>query len=382
MKRHEKAAKEGDAEAQCYLAECYKKGDGVAQDTVKAVEWYRKAAEQGHAEAQHELGWRYFHGEGVEQDTVKAVEWYRKGANQGHADAQCRLGMCCAEGDVVEQDMVKAVEWYRKAAEQGHAGAQYFLGVCYAQGDGLEQDMVKAAKWYRKAAEQGNVGAQNRLAEINKRREGVEQQQEIRDAVSEGPQPAQEDTNDEVQPSGANRASPAGDSAESEEIRALREQLAALTTENARLENESARQKANITSLEQQMDQQARALEMARADIERLRAEAGDEMKARSFELFLARLQRWGCGAASQGAINSITTLRGYQVLDTLCKCYTKGLEEELKVMKAQWWHAVRMQIDAACEITMAARSVLDVQRSPQYLAPLRDRSQPWEASP
>ena len=57
-----------------------------------------KAAEQGHAAAQYMLGLCYELGEGVEQDQVKAVEWYRKAAEQGQAVAHCSLGRCYAEG--------------------------------------------------------------------------------------------------------------------------------------------------------------------------------------------------------------------------------------------------------------------------------------------
>jgi hypothetical protein len=34
------------AEAQCNLASCYHKGEGVSQDIEEAVKWWKKAAEQ------------------------------------------------------------------------------------------------------------------------------------------------------------------------------------------------------------------------------------------------------------------------------------------------------------------------------------------------
>ena len=66
----------------------YAKGQGVTQDVVEAVRWYRKAAEQGHATAQYNLGAMYGKGQGVTQDAVEAVRWCRKAAEQGHATAQ------------------------------------------------------------------------------------------------------------------------------------------------------------------------------------------------------------------------------------------------------------------------------------------------------
>lgn len=40
-------AEQGLAEAQNKLGDCYYNGEGLAQDYIEAVKWYRKAAEQG-----------------------------------------------------------------------------------------------------------------------------------------------------------------------------------------------------------------------------------------------------------------------------------------------------------------------------------------------
>ena len=40
-------AEQGDAEAQCSLAQCYARGRGVETDIDVAFYWYAKAAEQG-----------------------------------------------------------------------------------------------------------------------------------------------------------------------------------------------------------------------------------------------------------------------------------------------------------------------------------------------
>ena len=45
------AAQQGEAAAQCYLGICYQTGQGVAQDYVEALRWYRRAAEQGNTGA-------------------------------------------------------------------------------------------------------------------------------------------------------------------------------------------------------------------------------------------------------------------------------------------------------------------------------------------
>ncbi len=156
---YRKAAEQGYALAQCNLGVCYANGQGVKQDYTEAVKWYRKAAEQGYARAQRNLGGCYYKGEGVKQDYSEAAKWYRKAAEQGNASAQCNLGACYCNGQGVKQDYTEAVKWYRKAAEQGDATAQCNLGGCYDNGHGVKQDRDEAIKWWRKAAEQGDARA-------------------------------------------------------------------------------------------------------------------------------------------------------------------------------------------------------------------------------
>jgi TPR repeat protein len=55
-------AKEILGKAQNNLGNCYYRGNGVAEDYSKAVEWYRKAADQGYAAAQNNLGNCYYNG--------------------------------------------------------------------------------------------------------------------------------------------------------------------------------------------------------------------------------------------------------------------------------------------------------------------------------
>jgi TPR repeat protein len=61
-------------------------------DNQKAREWYEKAAEQGNADAQCSLGQMYYEGIVVKRDYQKAREWWEKAAEQGDSKAQQRLG--------------------------------------------------------------------------------------------------------------------------------------------------------------------------------------------------------------------------------------------------------------------------------------------------
>jgi TPR repeat protein len=52
----------GSTEAECRLGAHYRSGQGVAQDSEKAVEWFEKAATQGDADAHFALGNTYASG--------------------------------------------------------------------------------------------------------------------------------------------------------------------------------------------------------------------------------------------------------------------------------------------------------------------------------
>ena len=142
----------------------------LPEEEVETVAWYRQAekteatrtganaeatrtrANAGDAVAQFNLGVMYHNGEGVPQDAVEAVAWYRQAAEQGHAGGQVNLGVMYRNGRGVPQDNVEAAAWYRQAAEQGHAPAQYNLGLMYVAGQGVPQDDVEAYKWFSLSA--------------------------------------------------------------------------------------------------------------------------------------------------------------------------------------------------------------------------------------
>jgi hypothetical protein len=85
-------------------------------------------AEQGNASAQYILGIMYEYGEGVSQDMVQAMYWYRKAAEQGLSDAQFFLGAIYYNGEKgITKDYSQAIFWLRKAAEQGDTHAQEAL---------------------------------------------------------------------------------------------------------------------------------------------------------------------------------------------------------------------------------------------------------------
>ena len=54
------------------LGNMYYTGEGVPQNDIEAVRWYRMAAEQGYIDAQFNLGFMYNAGAGVPQNDIEA----------------------------------------------------------------------------------------------------------------------------------------------------------------------------------------------------------------------------------------------------------------------------------------------------------------------
>jgi TPR repeat protein len=50
-----KLAEQGHTKAHCYFGLMYANGEGLPQERVEAVRWYRKATEQGYAKARFNL---------------------------------------------------------------------------------------------------------------------------------------------------------------------------------------------------------------------------------------------------------------------------------------------------------------------------------------
>src|SRR6266404_3381141 len=114
-----KAAEQGDAQAQCIVAEAYVgtfgSYEGVSQNDREAATWYRRAAEEKYPRAQASLGDLYRWGRGVPKDFLQAVNYYRMAAEQGDWSAQWSLGHCYRDGEGVAQDWVEAYKWMNVA---------------------------------------------------------------------------------------------------------------------------------------------------------------------------------------------------------------------------------------------------------------------------
>jgi TPR repeat protein len=90
-------AKSGDAEAQYFLGLKYDQGQGVPQNYVEAVKWFRKAAEQGLAEAQFALGLKYDKGEGTPKNFINSYVWLSVASAKGNEKAKKYIEIISSE---------------------------------------------------------------------------------------------------------------------------------------------------------------------------------------------------------------------------------------------------------------------------------------------
>ena len=65
---------------------------------MQAAGLYQKAADQGNANAQYRLGCMYYKGQWLEPDFSRAVMWCEKAAAQGNVQAKYRLGVMYFRG--------------------------------------------------------------------------------------------------------------------------------------------------------------------------------------------------------------------------------------------------------------------------------------------
>ena len=127
------AADKGHKKAQYRMGRAFDKGNGVAEDNVRAFQWYQKAAAQGYHKGQYQLGRCYKKGKGVAEDDEKAFQLFQKAAAQDNADAELAL----ARHYIKKGDKVKAKQWCLRAVRHEKDGKRILqeLRLDSANGD-------------------------------------------------------------------------------------------------------------------------------------------------------------------------------------------------------------------------------------------------------
>jgi TPR repeat protein len=158
------AAEEGHPVAQWKLGRMYASGDGVAQDDLRAFEYFSRIA-KGHAEdspsspqsaivanAFVALGHYYLSGipnSKVKPDPDRAREMLSYAASYfGNADAQYDLArLYLKSADASREDFGYGARWLGLAAQKGQHQAQALLGQMLFNGDRLPRQASRGLMW-------------------------------------------------------------------------------------------------------------------------------------------------------------------------------------------------------------------------------------------
>jgi hypothetical protein len=117
------SAKGGQGKAQFFLGMAFNEGikvknaqaqDYIPQDKVQARYWLEQSAKQGEADAQLYLARLYQSGQGGNPDFTLARYWFEKSAKQGNTEAQKELASLYLQG----KNHPLAYQWFRIAEKQ------------------------------------------------------------------------------------------------------------------------------------------------------------------------------------------------------------------------------------------------------------------------
>ena len=139
-----------------------KTGGGNMWADVKEL---RQAAEKGNPKAQTQLGEMLLRGDGIAKDEARGVEWLEKAARAGSSGAAFRLGMLLMNGDAgVAKDPPRALQYFRAAAAGGEKEAFFNIGAAYGSARGVARDYGEALGWLIVARQHGaDPSAENNL---------------------------------------------------------------------------------------------------------------------------------------------------------------------------------------------------------------------------
>lgn len=161
-----KAASADHPAAQAFVGDCFSMGMGISEDQNKAFYWYSKAALLGQSGAERKIGEMYLLGNVVAQDLEAALYWLRRSCQHDNIESQLYLADCLSVGDILEANLEEAFGWYQAAAELGSLEGQLALANCYQNGTGVEKEPLMAIFWLQHAVEQNSPEAMKSLAEF------------------------------------------------------------------------------------------------------------------------------------------------------------------------------------------------------------------------
>lgn len=158
------AAAAHSPEAMRLVSDAYSLGQGVRQNSARALIWLRRAAAAGDAAAIQRLASRYLTGQGAERDPVNFFQWTSKGAEAGDPTLMFNLAEAYRDGIGTEVDNAAFFRWMNKAADRNCPPALFELALAYRDGIGVKPDTAEYHRLLMRAADAGDPQAMNNLA--------------------------------------------------------------------------------------------------------------------------------------------------------------------------------------------------------------------------
>ena len=162
----ETMAAQGDTRAQAWLGHRYYWGaGGVARDRARALEFLQRAANDGNVEAQYNLGVMYAYGHGVEKDRNASLALFRKAADEGYTAAYNGLALSLTDGSS-DNNWTEAFHYFNKSAAAGNADGLYNSALLLKDGRGTPKDEATAVLYMRRAVRADHQAARIALGSM------------------------------------------------------------------------------------------------------------------------------------------------------------------------------------------------------------------------
>ncbi|MDD7398147.1 MAG: hypothetical protein PUG65_02115 [Firmicutes bacterium] len=162
-------ADEGFLACMSSLAKYYSDGEIVEKNVKEAIRIYESLLAQNYSvdDICSRLAWIYLKGNGVAKNPTKAIEYYKKGMTEGSGESSnAGLGAMYFYGDGVEKDYAKAISYFKKAIKLGSSTAYYHLGIAAMEGRGVAKDINEAKRYFKIASAAGDENAAEMLKKI------------------------------------------------------------------------------------------------------------------------------------------------------------------------------------------------------------------------
>jgi len=92
----------------------YERGEGVEQDPLQALVWFKRAADHGHALAQYNTALKYYNGAGMKQNLDESIRYAEMAVRNGNSSAKALLYDIYAESSSLKYNHEKANYWKSK----------------------------------------------------------------------------------------------------------------------------------------------------------------------------------------------------------------------------------------------------------------------------